>query len=107
MNEIAQGVAGLEQAGALHEDDGPFAAEVQAAGHGDRLSFTADADQRQVRVGGQGRVPSAEHAVGHPDDVRDAAAFQGRRHRGAVEHDRYSGRCALWQVMQAGSPILA
>ena len=38
-------------------DEGPSAADVEAAGHGDGLALAAHADQRQIRIGGQRRVP--------------------------------------------------
>ncbi len=45
VDEIAQRIAGLEQAGTLNEDDRPSAAQVQPGRHSERFALTADADQ--------------------------------------------------------------
>ena len=40
VDDVAKGVAGLEEAGALHHDQRFRPAEVQAGGEGDRFAFT-------------------------------------------------------------------
>ena len=49
MNDVAKGIAGLEEAGALDEDDGLLAAEDEARRHAERLAFAAHADQPDPR----------------------------------------------------------
>src|SRR5262249_218107 len=86
VNEIAERVAGLQEAGTLHENDGTFAAQMQPSGDGDGFSLTANADKHQSGLGEQGRLPGPNLAVGNPNDMRDAACREGCRYGGAVDH---------------------
>src|ERR1700722_14265806 len=88
VDEVPQRIARLEQAGALQHDDRLLASQAQPAGDGDGLALTANPDEAQGRIADQGALPLAQLAVGHPEDMRDAATLQRGRHGGTIEHRR-------------------
>src|SRR5581483_4825551 len=92
VDDVAERVAGLKQAGTLNGHDWPFAAEQQPGGDGHRLALAADADELDRRVGREGGVPGAQLTVRNPDDVGDATLFEGGDDRGTVEHGSSSLR---------------
>src|SRR5437868_11964479 len=87
MHDIAQGIARLEEPGALNKHHGTFAPQKQAAGNRNRLALPANADQRDFRTCLERRLPGAEFAVGDPDDMRDAALAESTNYRRSIEHD--------------------
>jgi hypothetical protein len=86
VNDVAKSVARLEQAGALEDDDRPFAAEEKSPRDGAGLPFPANSNQGQAVRSTQSGVPGPELAVGEPDDVRDADSAKGGNGARPVPH---------------------
>ena len=86
MDHISQGVAGLEQAGALDDHDGLRASEVQPRRHRPCLALTADLYQVQCGAAAQSFIPLTQCGVGNPHDMSDPQAGEeaqeiiGRKH---------------------------
>ena len=87
VQNVPQRVAGLEQAGALDDDNRLAAAEIEAGGQRDGLSLAANADQLQAGRGAQSGVPLADVAIGDPHDMSHAAVLQRGDDRRTIEHD--------------------
>jgi hypothetical protein len=92
VDNIPQSIAGLEKARALDEDDGPPTAQEQAGRHDHGLALAADADQADGRLGQQSRLPRADLTIGNPDDIRNAAFFQGGNSGRTIQHRGGSSR---------------
>src|SRR5262249_38606515 len=91
VNDIPQRVPGLEEAGTLHDDNRPRAAEHQPCGHADRLPLAAGSDQLQTGRLRQRRLPRTDEAVRDPDDVRKPRLGDVSNGSGGVEHWSHEG----------------
>ena len=74
---IAEGVARLEETGALNHHERGGTAEVKSRGDLPSLAFTTDANESEARAL-DGRFPAAYRAVGHGDNVCDAELREER-----------------------------
>src|SRR5262249_43522627 len=112
MDKVAQRVAGLKEAGALHGNRGLAAPQEQAAGNGDGFPLATDTDEFEARFGKQGGLPSSQFAIGQPGDVGDAAFSECNGDGGTVQHGgsrnkrRLGSRFRRFGPAEAATPTL-
>ena len=91
LRQVCQGVAGLEQAGALDDHDGLRASEVQPRRHRPCLALTADLYQVQCGAVAQSFIPLTQCGVGNPHDMSDPQAGEEAHDLIARKHSSVAG----------------